>query len=124
MAGAFRVIYDASAICIGVCKNIELNPVRAGLVKTPEAWRLSSAGPHIEGRDDLLVETKPLGAMVQKTWREFLAQDVSQPDMERFRKHERTGRPLGEDAFIEEMEHLLDRRLRPQKPGPKKEKDK
>jgi len=26
--------------------------------------------------------------------------------------------------FIEKMEHLLDRRLRPQKPGPKKEKDK
>ena len=39
------------------------------------------------------------------------------------KKHERTGRPLGADSFIEKMELLLDRKLKPKKPGPKK-KDK
>jgi putative transposase len=36
-----------------------------------------------------------------------------------FRKHERTGRPIGDDAFIERLERLLDRELKPKKPGPK-----
>ena len=40
-----------------------------------------------------------------------------------FRKHERTGRLLGVDSFIAPMELLLGRKLKPQKPGPKK-KDK
>jgi len=40
-----------------------------------------------------------------------------------FRKHERTERPLGVDSFIGTMELLLGRKLKPQKPGPKK-KDK
>jgi len=36
-----------------------------------------------------------------------------------FRKHERTGRPLGFDSFIATMELLLGRKLKPKKPGPK-----
>jgi len=40
-----------------------------------------------------------------------------------FRKHERTGQPLGVDSFIATMELLLGRKLKPQKPRPKK-KDK
>ena len=44
-------------------------------------------------------------------------------EIELFRKHERTGRPLGMDSFIEKMERLLGRKLKPEKPGPKK-KDK
>jgi len=34
--------------------------------------------------------------------------------------HERTGRPLGKGDFIDKLEIELGRRLRPQKPGPKK----
>ena len=44
---------------------------------------------------------------------------VSGPEIP-FRKHERTGRPLGVDFFIGTMELLLGRKLKPQKPGPKK----
>jgi len=39
------------------------------------------------------------------------------------RKHERTGRLLGEDGFVETLETLLKRKLKCQKPGPEK-KDK
>jgi len=61
--------------------------------------------------------------IVNKIWGKFLAFDVQKFEMELFRKHERTGRPLEEDSFIEKMELLLDRKLKPLKPGPKK-KDK
>jgi putative transposase len=57
---------------------------------------------------------------VNKPWKQFLSVDVSVPEIELFRKHERTDRPLGEDAFIEKLEHILDRTLKPQKPEPKR----
>ena len=41
-------------------------------------------------------------------------------EMETFRKHECTGRPLGDVNIIEKMEVLLDLKLKPQKPGQKK----
>jgi len=40
--------------------------------------------------------------------------------MDLFRKHERTERPLGDDSFIETIELLLHRKLKPQKAGLKK----
>jgi putative transposase len=99
---------------------VELNPVRAGLVQKAEEWRWSSASPHMKGQDDILVKVKPLLEIVNKPWEEFLASDVKKSQIELFRKHERTGRPLGNDTFVEKMELVLERKLRPQKPGPKK----
>jgi len=43
--------------------------------------------------------------------------------IEKMRKHEQTGRPLGSDNFVVKMERILDRILRPQKPGPKAKRD-
>ncbi len=100
-------------------RYVELNPVRAGLVNKPQAWPWSSAGPHMTGKDDILVKTKPLLEITNKPWETFLAVDAQEDEIVLIRKHERTGRPLGEDSFIEKLEHLLDRNLKPQKPGPK-----
>ncbi|MGB2823526.1 MAG: transposase, partial [Phycisphaerae bacterium] len=36
-------------------RYIEMNPVRAGLAATADAWRWSSAAAHVAGRDDVLV---------------------------------------------------------------------
>ncbi len=36
--------------------------------------------------------------------------------------HERTGRPLGDEAFLTKLEALLDRVLKPKKPGRKPKK--
>ena len=104
-------------------KYVELNPVRAGLVKKPEDWLWSSAGSHMNGKDDILVKTKPLLEIANKPWEMFLVSDTQEQEIALLRKHERTGRPLGGDSFIESLERLLDRDLKPQKPGPKK-KDK
>ena len=100
-------------------KYIELNPVRAGLVRKPEEWHWSSAGPHLNGKDDKLVIVAPLLDLVQSSWKRFLAIDAREPQIELFRKHERTGRPLGEEGFIDHLEQVLGRKLKPQKPGPK-----
>ena len=41
-------------------------------------------------------------------------------ERDRFRLHERTGRPLGDEAFLMRIEELTGRVLQRQKPGPKK----
>ena len=62
-------------------------------------------------------------SMVSGSWRRFLSTDAEDHEIDLLKMHERTGRPLGEDDFVDSLEVLLDRNLKRQKPGPKK-KDK
>jgi putative transposase len=48
--------------------------------------------------------------------------DVGEHEIDLFSRHERTGRPMGDEPFIDMLESLLDRKLKPQKPGPKPKK--
>jgi putative transposase len=43
-------------------------------------------------------------------------------EAEFWRSHERTGRPLGEAQFLDRIEKVLGRSVRPAKPGPKAKK--
>ncbi len=99
-------------------RYIELNPVRAGLVKSPGVYPWSSAAAHLTGRDDMLVKAAPLLELVEN-WVTFLAEEYSDAEAEAIRRHERTGRPLGNDDFLSKLERALDRSVRPGKPGPK-----
>ena len=121
--GRFASFIMQERYLVACTRYVELNPVRAGLVNSPQMWPWSSAGAHINGRDDILVKTEPLLAMVNKPWRDFLSIDAQAGEIELFRRHERTGRPLGVDNFIEKIEMLLGREFKLQKPGPKR-KDK
>ncbi len=101
-------------------RYVELNPVRAGLAEKPEQWRWSSARAHVNAKDDILVNHQPLLKLVTKPWKSFLALGLKERDIGLLRKHERTGRPLGADSFISQLERQLGRRLKPQKPGPRR----
>ena len=96
----------------------ELNPVRAKLVRKPERYRWSSAAAHLSGEDDVLVKVAPLLELVPN-WREFLAAGMEDTEIDLLRRHERTGRPLGSNAFLRRLEKRVGRVLRPMKPGPK-----
>ncbi len=121
--GRFSSFIIDNRYLLACTRYVELNPVRAGLVSKAENWLWSSAGPHMTGQDDKLVDTEPLLEIVNKPWGDFLSLDAQESEIELFRRHERTGRPLGKDSFIEKMELLLDRKLKLQKPGPKKKKE-
>ncbi len=101
-------------------KYIEMNPVQAGLVKRARDWPWSSAKAHIKGQDDLLVKVKPLLKMVGESWSKFLVDYPKEEEIKLLQKHERTGRPLGSQAFVKKVEHLLGRLLQPKKAGRKK----
>jgi len=104
-------------------RYIENNPVRAKLVGRAEQWAWSSAGTHISGQNDNLVDVAPLLSIIRGDWRDFLAEATSSVEMDDIRKHEQTGRPLGDVMFVSHLEDLLSRRLRLRKPGRKPKKD-
>ena len=43
-------------------------------------------------------------------------------DIKLFKRHARAGRPLGKEGFIENLEKITGRILKPRKPGRKREK--
>ena len=118
--GRFSYFIMQQSYLLARTKYIELNPIRAGLVQKPQKWPWSSAGPHLKGRDEVLVTVKPLLEMVSTSWKRFLSTCAREHEIDILKKHERTGRPLGEDGFVETLETLLNRKLKCQKPGPKK----
>ncbi len=107
---------------LAAAKYIEMNPVRAQLAANPYVWQWSSARAHAEGKDDLLVKVGPLLELVGD-WKLFLS-DPDEEDANKIRGHERTGRALGEDIFLDLLEDNLQRVVKPRKAGRKKKSDK
>jgi len=107
---------------LAAAKYIEMNPVRANLAPDPYAWQWSSAQAHAAGKDDLLVKVSPLLEMVGK-WQRFLS-DADDADASLIRRHERTGRALGGDSFLESLEKSLMRTVKPLKAGRKRNLEK
>jgi len=99
-------------------RYIEMNPVRVGLAQRPEDYPWSSARAHLTGKDDILVSTRPLLEIIPE-WGDFLRNQFLESEIDLLRKHNRTGRPLGHDDFIRQLEQRLGRILLLAKPGRK-----
>jgi putative transposase len=97
---------------------VELNPVRRGLVTDPQAYRWSSARAHVRQLSGGLLDDQRLSLLVDD-WKTFLGEGCSDAEAGLLRRHCRTGRPIGDEAFIIRLEQRLGRRLRKGKPGPK-----
>ena len=118
--GRFASFVMDEAYLLATARYLELNPVRAKLVERAEDWRWSSARAHLLGPDDCLVKVAPLLAMIGN-WQAFLRSAQPEEQLQELRRHTRTGRPLGDEAFLDRLEGLVGRLLRPQKGGrPKK----
>lgn len=106
---------------LAAARYVEMNPAAANLVEHPGDYRWSSARAHLAEQDDELTKVTPLLDLVPD-WKSFLQlSDTEEVDL--FHRHERTGRPLGGNAFVDHLEQSLQRTLRPQKPGPKEKID-
>ena len=103
---------------LAAARYVERNPVRARIVERPEDYPWSSTKAHLAGSDDDLVKAAPLLSLVDD-WKSFISNGTSGDDGEAIRRHECTGRPLGDDDFIAWIEQEINRILRRQKPGPK-----
>ena len=112
------VVMDEAHLAAAV-RYVSLNPVRAGLVKQPQDWKWSSVEAHFRGKDDRLVTVRPLLQRYGR-FRAFLGEDTDdEMAFAKLRQSETTGRPLGDDQWIESLEKSTGRTLKPQKRGPK-----
>ena len=102
-------------------RYVERNPVAAGLVETPWDYLWSSARAHVEGEDDILVQVKPLLDIVAD-WQDFISQETPKEMIKAYGSHERTGRPLGDEPFLDRLERATGRELKMKKPGRKRAK--
>ena len=100
-------------------RYIELNPVRAGIAKVPGDYHWSSANAHLAGVDDVLVTVKPLLSRVD-SWSKFLRERMNEEAVPLLQKHERTGKPLGNEDFLRNLEMETGREFFPKKPGRKR----
>ena len=97
---------------------VELNPVKAGMVKKAWDYRWSSIHAHLSGKDNHGIIRPEKLLTLTGDWETYLKEAQGFQDQE-FEQHERTGRPLGTERFIEKAERLLNRELKKKKPGPK-----
>jgi putative transposase len=92
-------------------RYVERNPVAADLWRRPEQWMWSSARARLQARDDILVRVAPMLGRVDN-WRAFLAQVDRADVVAELEKLLRSGRPLGDAAFLDLVERVTGRYVR------------
>ena len=109
-------------------RYIELNPVRANMVKSPGAYRWSSYGKNARGKPNTLVQSHSLYQALgrtekqrQEAYRALFKAHLEEKDLKDIRASWQTGTPLGNDYFRQKIEAKLEckvgqaRRGRPKK---------
>ena len=99
----------------------ELNPVRAGLVLGAELWPWSSAACHYGSKeqDEYLALEPWRSHWTSTTWQEYLSAGETEARLAVIRQRTHTGRPLGTEEFIQDLEKATQRRIALQKRGPR-----
>lgn len=101
-------------------RYVERNPVRATLVDRAEDYPWSSARAHVNDEEHFLLDKNYFTQEIPD-WSLYLSEPTQKELLERFRKHTRTGRPLGNNDFIKKLEGMTGLSLMKQKPGPKRQ---
>ena len=97
----------------------ELNPVRSGLVAEPESWTWSSAAIHCgTAVTNRLLSMEPWRERWDvSSWKNYLLAGETESEILSMRQSTHTGRPLGTEEFVRDMEKATERTLAPQKGG-------
>jgi putative transposase len=80
-------------------RYVSLNPVRAGLADSPEAWPFSSVKAHLTGKSDGLVQVQPILSRFPD-FKSLIMQPEFTGEYKSLRRSETTGRPLGSKEWI------------------------
>lgn len=103
---------------LSALRYVELNPVRAGLVATPEAWPWSSASAHIAKRSDGLVGAERSGILAAiSDWAAFLAEGLDDGAILQHRQHQISGLPLATPDILSSVAASTGRIVAPRPRG-------
>ena len=121
--GRFGCVAMDEAHLGAALRHVALNPVRARLVERATDWRWSSLHACLDpARGDGLTRTEPVLARYPDFAARVAAKVVDAEDEAlslRLRRAETIGRPVGDDAFIAQLEARSGRVFSPAQRGPK-----
>jgi len=107
---------DGARYALNCIRYIELNPVRAGIVVHPAAYRWSSFEYNAMGRTDALITTHPAlqglavdPAVSRERYRELLEMGLDPTELESLRLHSTRQRAWGSEEFALQLEAALGR---------------
>ena len=113
-------LIDTHTYLLTCHRYIEMNPVRAGMVRHPVEYPWCSYATHAQGRPSLFLKRHPalenLGpseAAFREAYRASLAETIAEDELERIRKASNGGLPLGSADFVRRLEAELGRRTAP-----------
>lgn len=129
--GRFRSsLVDSESYCLACYRYIELNPVRAGMVKHPSEYQWSSFNANAHGKSSRLVTPHDSWVALgddddcrQVAYKELFQENLGRRQIENIRYGVQTGIPTGNKRFKREIEVALSIKLSDGKRGrPKKNK--
>jgi len=94
-------------------RYIENNPVRAKLVDGASQWNWSSAKEHLNKEKGMIRLADISQFLEVEDWKKYLLHEEERKIIKRIRANTLTGRPLGNEVFIEKLETIFGKRLRP-----------
>lgn len=97
-------------------RYVELNPVRAGLCRRAHEWPWSSVHGNLGTKNDELIDKSAVRDTISD-WQSFLSERDSPGLINSLRSQTGTGRPTGDERFVEALERKTGRRIRRFNPG-------
>jgi putative transposase len=115
---------SADDYLLACCRYVELNPVRAGIVADPAAYRWSSYAGKVGGEGSDWLDRHPiylgLGATAeerQARYREWTLEAVDEKELELLRQSIQHGGLTGGSGFVDEIAALVGKRIELRGPG-------
>jgi len=116
--GRFGCVAMDEAHLQAALRYVALNPVRAGLTERAVDWAWSSARALVGDGDDGITATQAVLSRYPD-FAALLAAGEDEALSSNLRKAEQVGRPIGDAAFLEQLEKDSGRVLKRGRPGPK-----
>ncbi len=118
--GRFKsAVVNRDDYLIRCSRYMELNPGRAGMVEHPRDYRWSRYQRRALGHTDELVDDDPWYAGLGRTalaraqvYRDWMEASIKDGEWDQIRKATQQGRVVGDEAFQEEIGHMVGRQLK------------
>ena len=123
--GRFRsCLTQTEDYVLACCRYIELNPVRANMVRHPREYKWSSYRSNAEGKEDAVLSPHDQYRRLGRTWasrrenyRALFKAHIDEKELNQIRQATNGNYALGNERFREQVEAALGRRAQPGKSG-------